>query len=782
VTLAVGWALLPLALGLLSLGCGLLLETASATRLPGALLLPAGFAVVVVGTPFAALSAGTASLAAPLTVALAVIGFGTSARLRSLRPDGWAAATFAAAYAAYAAPIVLSGRASFAGYIKLDDTATYFAMLDRVETAGRSLTGLSPSTYEATLATSLDYGYPIGSFAPLGVAQRLLQTDLAWLWQPYLAFLAALLALALYALAAPLVPSRAARALVAFVACQPAILFGYYLWGGIKELAAALLLATLAATIPVLLEGTTVRAAVPAAVVTAALVDVLSLGGAGWLAVLLVVLILVLRLRGRAFALRATGVFAATALACAIPAIAAAVEWLPRSGAFTSADELGNLIRPLRLAQVAGIWPTGDFRRTPNDLAPTYLLVAVVVAAAAGGVLVAWSRRAWGPLVYLGGALVGVAVFDGFGSPWVGGKALATAAPALLLLALCGAAGLAARGRATEGAIVAAAVIGGVAWSNVLAYGDVWLAPSSRLHDLEAIGKRYAGEGPALMTEFDPYGARHFLRRLDAEGASELRRHILPLRSGQSLPPQAYADIDRFDLATVLGYRLLVLRRSPLLSRPPSPFRLVERRRWYEVWMRDDSAPRVLDHLPLGDELSPGGVPSCSAVLRLASLSGVRRLLAVPRDRVAVLSLAALARPSSWANGTVVGSVDPAGSGSVSTGFRTTPGRYDVWLGGSFVGRFSATVDGRPLGSARHELEWSGQLIDLGTARLGGGVHRVELRYDYGGWRPGTHGLAPLPAGPLVIATTAPPRVISVAPARARSLCGRELDWVEAVA
>jgi hypothetical protein len=782
VTLGVGWALLPLALGLISLGCGLLLETASATRLPGALLLPVGFAVAIVAAPFAALSSSTASFAAPLAVALAVIGFGTSARLRSLRLDAWAAATFAGAYAVYAAPIVLSGRATFAGYIKLDDTATYFAMLDRVETAGRSLAGLAPSTYEATLATSLAYGYPIGSFAPLGVAQRLLATDVAWLWQPYLAFLAALLALTLYALAAPLVTSRPARAVVALVACQPAILFGYYLWGGIKELAAALMLAALAATIPVLLDARTVRGVLPAAVVTAALVDVLSLGGAGWLAGLVVVLVLALRMRGRDFALRATGLFAATAIACAIPAIAAALDWLPRSGAFTSADELGNLIRPLKLAQVAGIWPTGDFRRAPHDLAPTYVLIAVVIVAAAVGAAFAWSRRAWGPLVYLVGALVGVAVFDGFGSPWVGGKALATAAPALLVLAGCGAAALAAGGRATEAAVVAAVVIGGVVWSNVRAYSDVWLAPSSRLEDLAAIGKRFAGDGPALMTEFDPYGARHFLRRLDAEGASELRRHIVPLRSGQPLPPQAYADIDRFDLASLLGYRLLVVRRSPLSSRPPSSFRLVERTRWYEVWRRDDSAPRVLEHVPLGNELSPGAVPSCGAVLRLASLPGVRRVLAVPRDRAAVLSLSTPDHPNSWSTGTVTGSVDPGGSGAVSRDFRVTAGRYDVWLAGSFLGRFSATVDGRPVGSAQHELEWSGQLVDLGTLPLGGGAHRVELRYAYGGWRPGTRGLAPLPAGPLVVAPASSPRLIGVAPARARSLCGRGLDWIEAVA
>jgi hypothetical protein len=198
--------------------------------------------------------------------------------------------------------------------------------------------------------------------------------------------------------------------------------------------------------------------------------------------------------------------------------------------------------------------------------------------------------------------------------------------------------------------------------------------------------------------------------------------------------------------------------------------------------MRNDSAPRVLEHLPLGNELDPGAVPSCRDVLRLASLPGVRRLVAVPRDRVAVLPLTGVRRPASWTAGPVAGSVDPGGPGSIVTGFRATPGAYDIWLGGSFLGRFSVALDGRPVGSARHQLEWSGQLVDLGTARLAGGSHRIELRYDDGGWRPGTHGLAPLPAGPLVVASAASPGLVGVAPARARSLCGRRLDWVEAVA
>src|SRR5919199_1192709 len=96
------------------------------------------------------------------------------------------------------APIVLSGQPTFAGYISLDDTATWMALTDRVMGHGRSLAGLPPSSYEATLAFNLGAGYPIGVFLPLGIARVLVDQDLAWIIQPYLAFCAGLLSLALW--------------------------------------------------------------------------------------------------------------------------------------------------------------------------------------------------------------------------------------------------------------------------------------------------------------------------------------------------------------------------------------------------------------------------------------------------------------------------------------------------------------------------------------------------------------------------------------------------------
>src|SRR5256712_12694852 len=246
-TLLTCWLGFPLALGVVALGCGLLLEEASAVRLPTSLVPAAGLAVIVVAVSFTTMADATAELSIPLVIALAVAGFLLSPPWKGRELDGWAVASAFAVFAAFAAPVVISGTASFAGYIKLDDTATWLAITDHVMQHGRNLHGLAPSSYEATLAFNLPSGYPIGAFLPLGVGRALVGQDAVWVFQPYLAFLAAMLALAFYTLVTPLVRSPRLRGLAVFVASQAALLFAYALWGGAKELAAAWLLALLAA-------------------------------------------------------------------------------------------------------------------------------------------------------------------------------------------------------------------------------------------------------------------------------------------------------------------------------------------------------------------------------------------------------------------------------------------------------------------------------------------------------------------------------------------------------
>ena len=165
-SLAVSWLAFPLVLGLLSLGCGLLLQRAAGLRLPSELLLPLGFAAIVVVSLGTTSNATTARLTTPMVVALAVAGLALALPWRPDWDGIWAAVPAIAAYAAFGAPIFLSGSATIAGYIKLDDTATWLALTDRLLEHGRNVAGLAPSSYEATLAVNLPGGYPVAHPAP----------------------------------------------------------------------------------------------------------------------------------------------------------------------------------------------------------------------------------------------------------------------------------------------------------------------------------------------------------------------------------------------------------------------------------------------------------------------------------------------------------------------------------------------------------------------------------------------------------------------------------------
>jgi hypothetical protein len=761
VTVLVAWVAFPLVLAVLALGCGLLLEQLAGARLPGALVLPCGVAVIVVAAELATATDATAQFATPAVVALTVAGLALALPARAMKLDRWAVASAAGVFAVFAAPVVLSGRATFAGYIKLDDTATWLSMTDRVIAHGHSLAGLAPSSYEATLDNYLARGYPVGSFMPLGVGRTLVGGDVAWLFQPSIAFLAAMMALAFFALAEPVIGSPRRRALAAFVAAQPALLFGYSLWGGIKEVAAAAILPLVAAlAAPVLAERVDARKLVPLAAVSAAAVAELSVGGLVWLAPLLVPALLVaLRRRGRAFA-GAAAAFAGCVVALSMPALVTARVFLHSSGSLTSQKELGNLIRPLSPLQLFGIWPTGDFRLSPAESTATRILIAVVVVAAVVGFAWAWRRRSWALLLYAAGTIVGSVLVVSRGSPWVDGKALATASPVFVLAALVGCARVFELGRRVEAGVAAAAIAGGVLWSNALAYQDVWLAPHAQLAELARIGDRVAGEGPTLMTEYQPYGVRHFLRDADPEGAAELRRRTVPLRNGRVVPKGAFADVDAFRLDGLLVYRTLVLRRSPVASRPPSVFHLAWTGRYYEVWQQSaQPRERIVEHLSLGTGLQPAAAPSCPAVLRLAQLVRDGGRLA------AVLRPPAVVAPSLQADVRV-----------------PTAGRYGVWLGGSLRRRVEMSVDSTSVGAVRDQLNNEGQFTPIGDVALSAGPHRVTLRYDDSRLRPGTGGRS-FPLGPLILSRATAARAVTyVQPANARSLCGKDLDWVEALA
>jgi hypothetical protein len=826
------WVAFPLVLLLLTVGCGLLLERLCGDRIPGTLLVPAGLALLIVVAQFVTAISSTAKLATAAVIAMAVAGFVLS-RSRRPRLDGWAAAGALAVFAVYGAPIVLSGDPTVAGYLKIEDTATWLTITDQVMSNGRSLGDLPPSSYEAILKGTLGLDYPVGSFLPWGVARPLVGQDLAWLLQPYIAFLAAALALGLYELSAPLVRSRPLRALVAFIASQPALLFGFALWGAIKEQAAAALLAFLAALVPSLLQSAlTPRRLLPLAVGSAAVIASLSIGGGVWLAPLLIPpLWLIVKERGRVPAFRGAVTFVAIAALLAAPTLALVNFLSSGSDSFTGAGELGNLIEPLNLLQIFGIWPSGDFRTTPDNMLVPGFLILLVGGFAIAGIALAWQRRAYGLFSFGLASAIGCLLVAIEGSPWVISKALAEASPAFVLVALIGAVGLltdpalSQRVRVPLSAVAVAAIGAGVLWSNALAYREVDLAPHARFAELERIGKRIDGQGPTLTTEYEFWGVRHFLRDAQPNGASLLSRKLVLLRpsalfehgrspgtqtapSGITLaggpPPEGlFFDIDDFQTQSLLGFRTLVLRRSPVASRPPSPYKLTWSGHYYEVWQRPAGPPPSVVHEPLGNPTSPVAAARCGTVRRLATLPQVARLATVARPAPIVLSLARTSfSTGEWERGNDPAVLYPRASGSLTASVDVPrAGNYGIWLGGSFRGSMEAFVDGRRIGSARGELNYSvGQYEQLGGIALTPGRHTLKLHYGGATFRPGSAGDAILPltseedrgvskrshqpfaVGPLVLSEgTADQQVTYLSPAQGRRLCGRTLDWVEAL-
>ena len=782
-SLPVPWLLFPLGLLALSYGCGLLLECAAGRNLPGALVVPCGFAVLTLVAQFAVLTDATAELAMPAVVVAAGVGVVLARPWRSFHVDGWAAGAGVGAFAAYAAPIVLSGEAGFAGYVKLDDDSTLVALVDRAMEHGRDISGLEPSTYLRVVDLLLDEGYPLGSLLPMGIGHEIVRTDTLWLYQPAMAFMAAMLGLGLYALAGRIVEQPWVKALAAFVGSQAALLYGYALWGGIKELGSAWAVPVLAALVPAAVKYTSLRHFIPLAAVTALLFGVLNAGALVWVApALAVCLVLIIRERGWREALRPTGAFVGFLAILGLPTIVAAPAFLASN--IVSFDPIANLGAPLNPIEIAGIWPAGDFRADPSLGTATRIIIVVAVAAAVGAAVWAVRRGLWSLPIYVLGAVASAVALWAFSTPWIEAKGFATAAPAIPFGAVVAAALVAKSGRIVEGAVIGVVVVGAVLWSNVLQYHDAWLAPYDQLAELEEIGQRFAGDGPALINEYQPYAVRHFLRELDAESPSELRYRPVALRDGRQLEKAEYANLDEYGDAELRFYRTLVLRRSPSESRPPSDYRRLWAGEWYEVWQRPPVAPsQIVSHVPLGDGLQAGGALDCSRIRQLAEQAGEKGQLAAPvREPNVLVDLSTLPLPTDW-SAAPGGGVYPSGDGVLEVPLRVEQGgRFELWVAGSFRDRLEATIDGARVGSASNRIDHDGMLTKLGEADLAAGNHTVVLNYSGPDWRPGTGG-AQFGFGPLVLSGVNDDRPVTYveAPA-ARSLCGKPLDWVEALA
>ena len=780
-SLVVAWLAFPLLVGALAFGCGLLVTRLSGLALPGALVPPLGLATIMVAAQFATSFDATAELTTPLIVALAVAGLFSARRdFRTSVPSRAELAAALSVFVVFAIPVVALGEATIAGYMKLEDGSTFLALADNALDHGRGARGYADSEY---LILNNRGDYPVGSLLPFGIGGRILREEIAWLLQPYLAFLAAMLALVLQPLCASLITSPWRRALVGFIAAQAALLFGFAMWGGTKELTAAWLIPLAATLLPVTARATGWRAQLPLAVTTAAAVTALSFGGLAWLGFpFAVTLALLGRSDGFWIAAKRAAAFVLVSVPLLVPALPTAelVTYSGNRAVLTSQQELGTLPGPLNNLEVVGVWLGSDFRFSPDYDLATLALIVLVVSAAIAGAWQFWRGEGRAALLYALGAATGcIAIVSGAG-PWFDAKALATVSPVLVFLAMSAGVHATEAGRRLAGWIVIVLVGGGVLASNAMAYREVTLAPRDRFEELIDIDRDFAGMGPTLLTREEAYANRYFLRDMAVDNAAEKRWHRpIKLRDGRDIPTFRSVDIDQLSIDTIEHFRLLVLRRSPVGSRPPSNFELAWRGRWYDVWRR--AAPAPVAHLGFGDRFDPGDTPSCMTLRGFAADHERLLLAAAHAPSSVVVKLPPERLPGGWQpNRQFPGAASASRSGTVDTTFELPHGgRWQLWVGGAVLGHLSLTIDGRRVATMRHRMNHRGDYEPLAVVALSSGRHR--LGFDY------TERLVDgindrFLMGPVALSPAGPPVEPAVLPAGdVDSLCGERLDWVEAI-
>ena len=331
-------------------------------------------------------------------------------------------------------------------------------------------------------------------------------------------------------------------------------------------------------------------------------------------------------------------------------------------------------------------------------------------------------------------------------------------------------------------AIVLAAIVVGVGWSYILAVQGTTLTPHDRHAELQRIGERFAGRGPTLATEFEPYAGRWFLRRMapevaggaaTAQGGAERRR-----RAREGRPPMSTASRRRRSRPTGCS-------SCDGPCRQPAPIS-VPARLAGAAGTRSGSAGARRARL----RTSASGPTSTRRPCPRAPTYGASRSSGSGRNRQgSVTSSPAVAGfdaawPRAAGGRSAAARLSRAEGSGTARATVTVPaaGRYEVWVGGAFRGGAQVAVDGVPAGRLRHQLSYPGNWVPFGTTDVSAGPHAVTVRLDGGGLHPGTRGITRYAIGPVALrpARTGG-RILALPSSAAGALCGRRLDWIEAV-
>jgi hypothetical protein len=754
------WVLFPLLLLATSAGLGLLVRRLSGGAVSGVMLLPVGFGLLVAVSTLGTSITRLAPYAGAIAVVLAVIGIvlelvGMRGKRRQIpRAAIYPAISALVAFAAIGAPVVLTGTPTWTGYGRIVDTSFQMAFAQHLAEAGRSVPTHIGSSFDETIEGLTANGYPGGAQATLGAMSWVIQINVIWCYQAFLAFASAMGALALFAILRRVIPNPIFCCLGAAVAIQPNILYDYALEGGIKELTTASLILVVAA---VLVEWLPARDSPPRSLLAlappiAGALAAFSYGALPWLGLILwaAFILSFISSGSRLRTLSSWVIAGAATVVLAIPTMISSIQLFGTAKeAVTGVVEigLGNLTQPVPEISAIGVWISNDYRFPQYAQASaSHAFDILIVVLAVTGVICALWRRRWMIAAVGLAAPVALTYVVAHSGPWVELKAFTITAPMILALAFVGAGWLAAsrvrrfaRPVKALGWGLALAVAGAVLYGNALTYHDESLAPAARYRQEEQIGNRFAGDGRAMFPAFDEYGEL-LLRREDAYDL--VRPDGLGVRPSVHLAPGQFLysyDLNQFELPFVQSYRLFVLARSPATSRPPANYELAEKTSEFEVWRRVRPAGEVFLHLPLSGsptERTPEFCRNLATSIRRAGAGA--RVGYVPSAPHVQLVPPLVKHPDYWPSlgpetlhaigaGTIEGSISLPASGT-----------YEVSMPGSVGRPLTLYVDGHRAGGVAYQERYPGQYLRLARLTLGAGTHRISLVRGNGGISPGS--------------------------------------------
>jgi hypothetical protein len=804
-TLVEAWILLPALVVAASAALGWLLGRLTRADL-GALTLPAGF-LAGVGITSALLSLGlSGKLSVVVVAALALVG--AVLAVLDLRRRGtlpaigaaalWPAGAFVAAYCIAMAPLVGTGYSAMLGYQLNGDPAAHITLVEEI--AQHSAHANDPFRDSVHAATrDLEAGYPLGSYAWPLFGRVLTGVDVFHLWTPLSAVVLALMALVSYALLRTLAAPRAFAAAAGTLAAVGYLVYSYHVQGGTKEV--LLPLATygaVALAVVALARPLTRLALVPAAVAAGAAVADLGYGGLAWVAPAGLVVAGVLAWRawraGSSGGLVPLIPAAGVGLLLALPNAVRTVSFFrENNGTITGA--VGNLVGAVPFREAFNVWLAHDYR-LPATYAAGLSPVGVWLGAVACLVGAVWALRRRNlaiPLALVAG-IGAVVIVTPKASIYYDAKTYVAAAPALALASAAGVLALARAGGALRIAGVAAGALlaAGAIASDAYVYSGAWVTPRYRFQELAQVADRTRGQGPLLIDDYEQW-APYILRDSRPWIEHTFRVPYARFSHPGNIAPVRPLDPDDYALSHIEMFPLVLVRRDPYGSRPPSNYAPVFETKRYVLWRRTGPAPRM--HLPSGSDgylgaaplVCRGGVPARPSVRALLAAAGrlrvpVRAALAPPAPVVAIPGRA-------WAGFRKVPLFKPKlflsiAGGSGSGYVEVRPGSYYAWIAGSLgpgidlYARPIGQAGFARVGSASDDMGLPALWQPIGVAQL---QHRTVIHVTAAHrawWRASSR--HPNIVGPVVFTRVGDAtRVVQVPAPRVPSLCGRRIDWLE---